>query len=233
MFIKWINSNMCNKGLQFKVGLNTDTLPFSTKGDCVRGGIYYCDFKYVMKWQSLGYTHLCTVKVPEDAQTVRLSDKYRSDKIIIIDPPVPFKDHKMWKDNEICKHVVEHNGYALQFAKEQTDEICKLAVKQDGFALKHINNQTDEICKLAVQQDGFALRFAKIQTNEICKLAIKQNAYAIRYVKLQTTEICKLAVKQNGLVLQYLKLQTNEICKLAIQQSKQELSDIISVRWDL
>ena len=47
MFIKWINSNMCNKGLQFKVGLNTDTLPFSTKGDCVRGGIYYCDFKYV------------------------------------------------------------------------------------------------------------------------------------------------------------------------------------------
>jgi len=28
---------MCNKGLQLKIGLNTDTIPFSIEGDCVPG----------------------------------------------------------------------------------------------------------------------------------------------------------------------------------------------------
>uniref|UniRef100_A0A6C0J778 Uncharacterized protein n=1 Tax=viral metagenome TaxID=1070528 RepID=A0A6C0J778_9ZZZZ len=37
MLVKWINHDMCNKGLQLKIGLNTDTIPFSIEGDCVPG----------------------------------------------------------------------------------------------------------------------------------------------------------------------------------------------------
>ena len=44
-----------------------------------------------MDWHFLNYTHLCTIEVPKDAQTVKFQSKFRSHKIIIMDTPVPFK----------------------------------------------------------------------------------------------------------------------------------------------
>uniref|UniRef100_A0A6C0J638 Uncharacterized protein n=1 Tax=viral metagenome TaxID=1070528 RepID=A0A6C0J638_9ZZZZ len=65
MYVKWTNNNMCNRNLQLKHGLNTDTIPFSTERDCVADGIYYCDAKDVMDWHILNYTHLGTIEVPK------------------------------------------------------------------------------------------------------------------------------------------------------------------------
>jgi len=165
---------MCNRKLQLKVGLNTDTIPFNTEGDCVPSGIYYCDAKVVMTWRILDYTHLCTVEIPDDAQTVKFSKKYRSDKIIILDIPVPFEEHKMWSDIDRCKLVVTENGHSLVFVKEQTEEMCKLAVQQNGLTLKYVKHLTEEICKIAVQQNGDAFQYVKNQTDEICKLAVQK-----------------------------------------------------------
>uniref|UniRef100_A0A6C0J5N3 Uncharacterized protein n=1 Tax=viral metagenome TaxID=1070528 RepID=A0A6C0J5N3_9ZZZZ len=120
---------MCNRNLQLKVGLNIDTIPFSKEGDCVEGEIYYCDAKDALQWINIGYMNLCTVEIPNDAQTVKFKDKYRSDKIIICDTPVFFDEHKMWNDTDICKQMVKNDGQVLSFIKNQTDEICKLAVR--------------------------------------------------------------------------------------------------------
>jgi len=54
---------------------------------------------------------------------------------------------------------VKQNGYALQYAREQTSEICLEAVKQNGLALEYVKEQTPEICLEAVKQDGYALQY--------------------------------------------------------------------------
>ena len=84
VLLKLVAKDMLNRGLQLQPGLNTDPVPFSETGDCVAGGIYYCDAAYIIFWiDNLDYTHMCTVTVPEDARTVALHLKYRSDKVIL------------------------------------------------------------------------------------------------------------------------------------------------------
>ena len=117
VYVKWVNHDMCNRNLQLKVGLNKDIIPFNAEGSCVAGGIQYCDFKDVMTWRILDYPHLCTVEIPDDAQTVKFNNKYKSDKIIIIDTPVPFKEHKMWSDIESCKLIVKRKSTCLTICK--------------------------------------------------------------------------------------------------------------------
>jgi hypothetical protein len=223
MLVKLVASNMVNRGLPLKPGLNIDPIPFSHTGDCVAGGIYYCDAQDLAHWSRiLGYTHLCNVTIPDGAQTVKLDRKYRSDQVILGDPYL-ISDHPLWQDIELCKLFVTHDGLALEYVKEQPKELCKLAVYQAGLALKFVKEQTEEICKLAVHQAGCALKYVKEQTEELCKLAVRQNGWALQYVKEQTDEICKLAVKQSGKALQFVKEQTEEICKLAVQQSGRAL----------
>jgi cation transport regulator ChaC len=219
VLVKLVAEDMINRGLQLVVGLNVDPIPFSHKGDCVAGGIYYCEDHDVIHWLGMReYTNMCTVTVPDDAKTVTLDHKYRSDKVIL-SKSYPIEDHPMWRDPEVCNLTVQYDGSILYYVKEQTREMCKLAVQQHGYALKYVREQTEELCNLAVQQNGYAIQYVKEQTKELCKLGVQQNGYALRYVKEQTEEICKLAIQQNGHALRYVKEQTEVICKLAIQQN--------------
>jgi hypothetical protein len=144
MLVKLVAPNMVNRGLRLKTGLNIDPNPFSHTGDCVAGGIYYCDAQDLSYWsRNLGYTHLCTVTIPDGAQTVKLDRKYRSDQVILGDPYL-ISDHPLWQDIELCKLIVAHDGLALEHVKEQTDELCKLAVQQNILALRHVKEQTDD-----------------------------------------------------------------------------------------
>uniref|UniRef100_A0A6C0J8X0 Uncharacterized protein n=1 Tax=viral metagenome TaxID=1070528 RepID=A0A6C0J8X0_9ZZZZ len=93
-----------------------------------------------MEWLTLGYTHLCTVEIPNDAQTLKFNHKYRSDQVIILDTPVLVKEHKIWSDIEICKCVIQQTGMALKYVKVQTEKLCKLALQQNGWALEHVKN---------------------------------------------------------------------------------------------
>jgi cation transport regulator ChaC len=238
MLVKLVASNMVNRGLPLKPGLNIDPIPFSHTGDCVAGGIYYCDAQDLMHWyRNLGYKHLCTVTIPDGAQTVKLDRKYRSDQVILGDP-YHISEHSLWQDYDLVKLIVQQDGFALKYVKTQTDEICKLAVRQNGRALDYVQEQTEELCKLAVQQEGCALQYVKEQTEEICKLAVPQDGRALKYVKIQTEEICKLAVQQDGYALQYVQEQTEELCKLAVRQNGLALEcvkeqTVSSVSWQL
>jgi len=173
MLVKLVSADMINRGLQLRPGLNVDPVSFSYEGDCVAGGLYYCDAQDIIHWVERlhGYTHLCTVTVPEDAQTVKLDNKYRSN-MINLSQPYPIREHPMWSDSELCRSVVQSDGRGLRYVKSQTEELCRLAVRQNGWTLKHVKSQTEEICRLAVQKDGQALLFVKIQTEELCRLAV-------------------------------------------------------------
>ena len=139
--------------------------------------------------------------------------------IIFIDPQIE-------NYNEICKFIVQRNGYLLRYVKKQTEEICKLAVQDVPEVLKYAKKQTEEICKRAVWRCGCLLKYVKDQTEEICKLAIMSDCYALEYVKVQTEEMCKLAVQTNGCALEFVKEQTEEICQLAVQNNSFALTKI-------
>ena len=159
IFYKLTNDTENHHGLQYKDGLNEDIIPFSPKGECTSGGIYFTDEKNIEKW-----IHCCNdsivkwireVRIPNDAKNYIEKNKYKTDKIIL-------NERKLfWEIEKLCKLAVQQNGYVLKYIKIQTEEICKLAVQEYGLALKYVKIQTEEICKLAVQQNEYALEFVQ------------------------------------------------------------------------
>ena len=159
IFYKLTNDTENHHGLQYKDGLNEDIIPFSSKGECTSGGIYFTDGKNIEKW-----IHCCNnsivkwireVQIPNDAKIYIEKNKYKTDKIIL-------NERKLfWEIEKLCKLAVQQNGYVLKYIKIQTEEICKLAVQEYGLALKYVKIQTEEICKLAVQQNEYALEFVQ------------------------------------------------------------------------
>ena len=91
---------------------------------------------------------------------------------------------KLKKRVEIERNInkVQHNGYALEYIKEQTPELCMAAVTQTRLALRFVKEQTLELCMAAVSKNGYALKYVKEQTLEICMAAVKQNEFALDYV---------------------------------------------------
>ena len=213
-FYKFLNDNLTHYDFEYKLGLNVDTLPFNPIGYCSEGGLYFCEkSKCRWFWNQYG-TKLAFIEIPDNARIYVEEDKFKSDKIVIT-KITNFED--VFDDFWI--NILQKDGCALYYVKEQTEKICKLAIQYDARALKYAKEQTEEICKLAVQQNGTAILYVKNQTEELCKLAVQTDGYALQYVKNQTEELCKLAVQQNGTALQFVKEQTAEICILAIQQS--------------
>jgi translation elongation factor P/translation initiation factor 5A len=212
-FVKLTNPDGINREFQHKEGLNEDIYELNRNEECAKGGLYFCQYKDIGEWiGNYGDALIWKVEIPEGEEVIEYRAKLKAKRIILSEPK------KAYEDCKIRKLAVQHNGWALQFVKEQTEELCKLAVQQNGLALQFVKEKTAELCKLAVQQNGWALQFVKEQTEEMCKLAVKQNGWDLQYVKEQTEELCKLAVKQNVLALQFVNEQTEEICKLAVQR---------------
>ena len=207
----------------YKLGLNTDVLPFNPRGTCSKGGLYFCDESQLHMFCTLYGTKLAIIEIPDDAKVYVEENKFKSDKLIIKEI-IDFKDlpDLFWHD------IIPKKGLALQFPQEQTEKMCIGAVKQNGLALKYVDNQTDEICMLAVKQDCKAIKYVKNQTQEICDAAIQQDYDILRYAQeqFQTENMCILAVQNNGHALKYVKKQTEEICLLAVNQNKYTLTHV-------
>ena len=223
---KILKGGCVHNGYEFVNGLNVDSIKFNPKGECLRGGFYFTEYKKILYW--LNYTkdltYIAEVTIPDDAQVYVEENKFKANKFTLnLNDKIDIKDHECWTDNKFCELAVQQNTRALQYVTNQNNDICELAVQRNGNALQFVTNQTNEICKLAVQQNGHALKFVINQTNDICKIAVWKNGVALQYVINQTNEICKLAVKQSGYALQFAKEQTEEICKLAVRQNEYAL----------
>lgn len=67
-FVKLVSKDMINKGLQLKVGLNIDPVPFNTTEECCAGGIYCCTDEGVAHWVgTFDHPYICDVTIPSDA----------------------------------------------------------------------------------------------------------------------------------------------------------------------
>jgi len=208
-FVKLTNYDGFNRGFQYKEGLNEDIHELNREDVCESGGLYFCRFKHVCKWvNTYNNALIWKVEIPEREEVIEYPTKCKAKKIILRNPK------KVYEDYKLCKLILQHNGYALEYVKEQTKELCKLAVQQNGMVLQFVKKQTEDLCKLAVQQNGLALKCVEEQTEELCKLAVRQNGMALKYVKEQTEEICMLAVRQNDFALQYVKNKPRDYVSL-------------------
>jgi hypothetical protein len=204
LFVKLTNYNENHNGFQFDSGLNVDTVPFNPEGECLPGGIYFCELKKMIHWldyddQPMVYYRY--VLIPEDSRVYIENDKFKADKLILT-------KRRLISDILTEKMYIEaagNDGMVLQYIKKQTEAICLTAVKQNGIALQYVDRQTEQICLVAVQENGIALRYVKSQTGTICLAAVQENGMALRYVKNQTETICMLAVQQNGIAIRYVK----------------------------
>lgn len=238
-FYKFMNDDLIHNKFQYKLGLNVDNVPFNPSGDCLNGGLSFCDESTChIFWRSFG-KKLAIVKIPNDAHVWIEFDSIKADKIIlknILDFDV--LSDNLWifilqddynaleyiknQTKDICREAIKQNGLALQYIKKQTKKLCVSAIKQNGLALQYVkpdiyiylNHMIDD---LAVKQNGLAIQYVYNQNDDICKSAIINDPLAIQYIKAPTNYLCKLAVKLNGYTLCYIDDQTEEICKIAVQ----------------
>ena len=217
-FYKVLNDTLCHFDFTYTEGLNVDTQPFNPSSTCSKGGLYFCEEEHLHLYL-FSYGSICaTVSIPDNALVYKEDTKYKANQLILHNIQ-PITELPLWWDATFTKNIVQKNGYALKFIKEQTEEMCRLAVQQHGYALKFIKEQTEEMCRLAVQQNGYALKFIKEQTEEMCRLAVQQDGNALLNVKEPSEELCRLAVQQNGHALLYVKEPSEEVCRLAVQQN--------------
>ena len=201
-------------GFQFQTGLNTDSIPFNPRGECLPGGIYFCELEKSAMWLQYNYQTMYyyrLVSFPDDAQIYEKRDKYKADKLVLSER-TKISNLNMWEDHEYCLLACKWNGLALQYVKNQTEELCLQACKSNGLALQYVNNRTEELCLIACKSNGLALQYVNNQTEELCLIACKQHSFALKYVREQTPKLCMQAYKQVGYVLKCVDEKNRKIC---------------------
>ena len=206
---KFLNNNLTHYKFKYVVGLNEDIFPFNPTGECLEGGLYFCEeSKCNLHFLQYGQK-LALIKIPNDARVYVEQDKFKSNKLII-KQIINFAD----VDDNFWLNIVPKNYYAFKFVKIQTPSICELAVQQNCHVLQFVKNQTEEMCISAVKRWGKLLQYVHRQTESICFEAVQQNGLALKYVlnhsmplssSSSLSEICIAAVQENGMALKYVK----------------------------
>src|SRR5438045_5574434 len=115
-YFKIIGNN--NGNYPYRVGLNTlkhNGETFDTTEKCTPGGLYYCEAKYILEYLEYG-DKLCRVTIPENAQGVKVDNKFKADRIII-EEILPLSNVNTWI--YLVEHGAEiHTGHdrALRWA---------------------------------------------------------------------------------------------------------------------
>lgn len=105
VFVKLTNKDECHNGFQFKTGLNEDTIKFNPSGNCLSGGIYFCEFYKIhklIKYNQQRMVNLRVITISDDAQVYETCDKFKADKLIL--GPA----FSIWDSYDICDYLVSY-----------------------------------------------------------------------------------------------------------------------------
>ena len=177
-FIKLTNKEGIHNKFEFKEGLNIDFITFNPYGECEPGGIYFCEFDKSGEW--INYNNVIGVMyyyyeviIPDDAQLYEEKNKFKSDKLILINKQVIFETEKL------CEIAVKYHASNIQYVPYQlrSETLCEIVVKYRGSNLQyvpeHFRNET--LCEIAVKDDGYNLQYVPdhLQTEKLCEIAVK------------------------------------------------------------
>jgi hypothetical protein len=92
-YIKILTQDLKRRTYQWRIGLNEIDV-FDTTKDCTSDALYVCEIKDFFKWMTLYDNMACVgyVKIPEDAQTVIMKNKIKSNKVILNEHLIPLID---------------------------------------------------------------------------------------------------------------------------------------------
>ncbi len=143
MYLKITNSEENHNNLQYQDGLIIDPVPFSYKGSCCPGGIYFTTPEYICNFLDYGI-YVREITIPEDAEMVQdpQGDKWRASKVILGNRR-DLREVDTWKwliQNGIDIHF--YYEYALRYASSNGHlEVVKCLV-ENGADIHAHNNQS-------------------------------------------------------------------------------------------
>jgi hypothetical protein len=85
--IKLTNANCVHNGFKFYEGENVDCNTFTSNTSCGPDGIYFCTLDELEQWLDYSHntmTYIWDVKIPFDAKTMIYNEKFKTDRIILL-----------------------------------------------------------------------------------------------------------------------------------------------------
>ena len=79
---KILNHNLRHYDFQYREGLNKDTIMFNPSYECQRGGLYFCEEKFIIDYINYGIK-IATVEILDDARVYVENRKFKANKIIL------------------------------------------------------------------------------------------------------------------------------------------------------
>jgi hypothetical protein len=92
-YIKVLTKDLKHREYQWKFGLNSIDV-FNTENECTSHALYVCEIKDFFKWITLydNVSWVGYVTIPDDAQTIIMEDKIKTNKVILHEPLIPLVD---------------------------------------------------------------------------------------------------------------------------------------------
>ena len=130
-FVKLTNETCIHNGLEFKEGLNKDTIEFNSERSCGPGGLYFCKYEHFGRWTYYNKTkmeYMWDVKIPNDAEVVIMDNKIKCNMFILLNKRC------IWTDHDLCLKAIKYNQRNIQFIKvRSTDAMWFEMCRYSGF----------------------------------------------------------------------------------------------------
>lgn len=139
---KFFYRNLAHRDFIYTLGLNVDTEPFNPTGECLPGGLYFCQESDCYKYFTTYDQKVGIIEIPNDAQVYIEKNKFKADRLIIKNI-IDFND----MSDEFWTKIIPKNGYALMYVKHQTPELCMMAINQDISVSRYVKYPYGELYK--------------------------------------------------------------------------------------
>lgn len=172
-FFRVMYPDMLHRGFQWRLGENTDMLPFMPQGRCHPGGLYFTTFDKLMDFFVVRNG------------TVKLLDHWLAEVTVAPDEPVWCEQHVVWKAHRVTVSSLTRIGdldvrTRLQMFHRYTPlvaddvQLWKMVLREDFKTLMMLEpeQETAELVKFALDANPGALQFVHNQTFDVCCYAV-------------------------------------------------------------
>jgi hypothetical protein len=219
-YYKFINKKsdvLKNGDYVYKMGLNIMN-NFNESPSCTPNALYFSNIENIHKFVSHGNI-LFEVCYPNDANIIQIEDKFKTNKLILVNEITDFDFL-----HNIYIEAIEFDVFLLDFIPEQhrTYQLCLEAVKTFGLALQFVPNQhkTYDLCLEAVKSHGYALKFTpeEYKNYDLCFEAVKRYGNVLEFVPNQhkIEFLCLKATSSSSsswTALEFVPENLKQICK--------------------
>lgn len=229
-FYKLLAADYTHRGFTYREGLNVNNQPWNAEPICSEGGLYFSSFKYLGRWFRADWPMIADVEVPDDAQMVKICDKYKADRVVLSN----FRSVREFLAEQDDATLYMWLQLAAICDLAALDVIVTQATLSDDILLgvldddrscvtaQFFKGRSDRVRIAAVQRNPEMLElFEKPISEAVYLAAIASNPERV-FVGLkhddQTEALCLAAVQRSPNLLMQVQKQTPAICFAAVME---------------